>query len=153
MALLVFCRRGRQGDPTGLPVLGRLLYLLRNAQLLMGRPSPRKFPEAPNAGHGVTPVGWQRLGDSQEMSTNLTGFSTWTLGGVTWAHFLVFCLECRWSSSRAGCAGEAGPGRRGDTFPGHPGAPSTGAAAHFVSTGQAGQRNCSPGLGEFSFPK
>lgn len=42
-----------------------------------------------------------------------TGFSAWILG-VTQAHFLVFCLEPRWSSSRAGCAGEAGArkGRR-----------------------------------------
>ena len=78
-----------------------------------GRPSPRKFPEVPSARRGVTPMGWQCLGDSRGTSTDLTGFSAWTLR-VTRAHFLVFCLERRWSSSRAGCAGEAGLGRGGE---------------------------------------
>ena len=95
-------------------------------------------------------MGWQCLGDSRGTSTDLTGFSAWTLR-VTRAHFLVFCLERRWSSSRAGCAGEAGLGRGGDTFPGHPGAPSTRAAEHFVSTGRSVKEAVLQALENFLF--
>lgn len=144
---------GEAGRPHRAACLGSTSVPAQKCPAAHGQALPKEVSRSPECGAWSDP-------DGVAASRRLTGNehqSNWLLnldsGGVTWAHFLVFCLECRWSSSRAGCAGEAGPGRGGDTFPGHPGAPSTGAAAHFVSTGQAGQRSRSPGLGEFSFPK